>query len=166
MSFPEHGLKGMCILSANGSISNVTLRQSSTSGGTVTYEVSENQITPSGALYGAFPAKLYILLEFQFLQFMSFWTVVFTLYTLHLCFYSDTQIPDHRHDERPGDWIALILPLRDFMSMDHPWWNSSQQYFRVLNWAPPGQTFTFEHYMLIRHLLLLFLLKHSIAIFS
>lgn len=45
MSFPEHGLKGMCILSANGSISNVTLRQSSTSGGTVTYEVSE--ITPS-----------------------------------------------------------------------------------------------------------------------
>lgn len=70
MSFPEHGLKGMCILSANGSISNVTLRQSSTSGGTVTYEVSE--ITPSGALYDAFPAKLYILLEFQFLQFTSF----------------------------------------------------------------------------------------------
>lgn len=49
MSFPEHGLKGMCILSANGSISNVTLRQSSTSGGTVTYEGRFEILTLSGS---------------------------------------------------------------------------------------------------------------------
>ncbi|PWZ40438.1 AT-hook motif nuclear-localized protein 10 [Zea mays] len=39
MSFSQHGTRAVCILSANGAISNVTLRQSATSGGTVTYEV-------------------------------------------------------------------------------------------------------------------------------
>ena len=39
MSFSQQGPRGICILSANGAISNVTLRQPSTSGGTVTYEV-------------------------------------------------------------------------------------------------------------------------------
>ena len=39
MSFSQHGPRGICILSANGAISNVTLRQAATSGGTVTYEV-------------------------------------------------------------------------------------------------------------------------------
>lgn len=39
MSFLQHGGKAVCILSANGAISNVTLRQPATSGGTVTYEV-------------------------------------------------------------------------------------------------------------------------------
>ncbi|KAL3603177.1 hypothetical protein D5086_004036 [Populus alba] len=38
MSFSQHGSRAVCILSANGAISNVTLRQQSTSGGTVTYE--------------------------------------------------------------------------------------------------------------------------------
>ncbi|XXG64368.1 hypothetical protein AAC387_Pa05g2341 [Persea americana] len=49
MSFPQHGLKGICILSANGSISNVTLRQSSTSGGTVTYEGRFEILSLSGS---------------------------------------------------------------------------------------------------------------------
>lgn len=39
MSFSQHGPRAVCILSANGAISNVTLRQPATSGGTVTYEV-------------------------------------------------------------------------------------------------------------------------------
>ncbi|XP_073263735.1 AT-hook motif nuclear-localized protein 10 isoform X1 [Populus alba] len=39
MSFSQHGSRAVCILSANGAISNVTLRQQSTSGGTVTYEL-------------------------------------------------------------------------------------------------------------------------------
>ena len=39
MQFAQHGPRAMCVLSANGAISNVTLRQQSSSGGTVTYEV-------------------------------------------------------------------------------------------------------------------------------
>jgi len=39
MSFSLHGTRAVCVLSANGAISNVTLRQTATSGGTVTYEV-------------------------------------------------------------------------------------------------------------------------------
>lgn len=39
MSFSQHGPRALCILSANGAISNVMLRQAATSGGTVTYEV-------------------------------------------------------------------------------------------------------------------------------
>lgn len=38
MSFSQQGPRSICILSANGVISTVTLRQPSTSGGTVTYE--------------------------------------------------------------------------------------------------------------------------------
>ncbi|KAK4848998.1 hypothetical protein QYF36_019579 [Acer negundo] len=38
VSFSQQGPRGICILSANGAVSTVTLRQSSTSGGTVTYE--------------------------------------------------------------------------------------------------------------------------------
>uniref|UniRef100_A0A6N2LG13 AT-hook motif nuclear-localized protein n=1 Tax=Salix viminalis TaxID=40686 RepID=A0A6N2LG13_SALVM len=38
MSFSQHGPRAVSILSANGAISNVTLRQQATSGGTVTYE--------------------------------------------------------------------------------------------------------------------------------
>lgn len=41
MSFSQHGPRAVCILSANGAISNVTLRQPATSGGTVTYEVCQ-----------------------------------------------------------------------------------------------------------------------------
>lgn len=41
MSFSHHGPRAICVLSANGAISNVTLRQPATSGGTVTYEVCE-----------------------------------------------------------------------------------------------------------------------------
>lgn len=40
MSFSQQGSRAICILSANGVISNVTLRQPTSSGGTVTYEVS------------------------------------------------------------------------------------------------------------------------------
>lgn len=39
MSFSQQGPRAVCILSANGAVSTVTLRQPSTSGGTVTYEV-------------------------------------------------------------------------------------------------------------------------------
>ncbi|XP_027115160.1 AT-hook motif nuclear-localized protein 9-like [Coffea eugenioides] len=38
MSFSQQGPRAICILSANGAISTVTLRQPSSSGGTVTYE--------------------------------------------------------------------------------------------------------------------------------
>ncbi|XP_065008983.1 AT-hook motif nuclear-localized protein 9 isoform X2 [Musa acuminata AAA Group] len=38
MSFSQQGPRAVCILSANGAVSAVTLRQSATSGGTVTYE--------------------------------------------------------------------------------------------------------------------------------
>ena len=40
MSFSQQGSRGICVLSANGTISNVTLRQPTSSGGTLTYEVS------------------------------------------------------------------------------------------------------------------------------
>lgn len=39
MSFSQNGPRAVCILSASGAISNVTLRQAATSGGTATYEV-------------------------------------------------------------------------------------------------------------------------------
>lgn len=42
ISFSQQGPRAICILSANGVISNVTLRQPDSSGGTLTYEVSEN----------------------------------------------------------------------------------------------------------------------------
>ncbi|CAL5331976.1 unnamed protein product [Camellia sinensis] len=38
MSFSQNGPRAVCILSANGGMSNVTLRQVATSGGTATYE--------------------------------------------------------------------------------------------------------------------------------
>ncbi|XP_057951867.1 AT-hook motif nuclear-localized protein 1 isoform X2 [Malania oleifera] len=38
ISFSQQGSRAICILSANGSISNVTLRQPNSSGGTLTYE--------------------------------------------------------------------------------------------------------------------------------
>ncbi|CAN1267252.1 AT-hook motif nuclear-localized protein 3 [Linum perenne] len=40
MSFSSQSDRAICILSANGPISNVTLRQPTSSGGTLTYEVS------------------------------------------------------------------------------------------------------------------------------
>lgn len=39
MSFSQMGPRAICILSANGVISSVTLRQSDSYGGTLTYEV-------------------------------------------------------------------------------------------------------------------------------
>ena len=39
ISFSQQGSRAICILSANGAISNVTLRQPNSSGGTLTYEV-------------------------------------------------------------------------------------------------------------------------------
>ncbi|KAF6174156.1 hypothetical protein GIB67_033688 [Kingdonia uniflora] len=49
MSFPQHGRRAVCILTANGAISNVTLRQAATSGGTVTYEGRFEILSLSGS---------------------------------------------------------------------------------------------------------------------
>ncbi|XP_065042255.1 AT-hook motif nuclear-localized protein 10-like isoform X1 [Musa acuminata AAA Group] len=49
MSFSQHGSRAICILSANGAISNVTLRQPATSGGTVTYEGRFEILSLSGS---------------------------------------------------------------------------------------------------------------------
>ncbi|KAL8201071.1 hypothetical protein R6Q57_012410 [Mikania cordata] len=49
MSFSQQGPRTVCILSANGAISNVTLRQPATSGGTVTYEGRFEIISLSGS---------------------------------------------------------------------------------------------------------------------
>lgn len=39
MAFSQQGPRAVCVLSANGAVSNVTLRQPSSLGGSVTYEV-------------------------------------------------------------------------------------------------------------------------------
>eukprot|EP00257_Ricinus_communis_P000861 XP_002510726.2 AT-hook motif nuclear-localized protein 10 isoform X1 [Ricinus communis] len=49
MSFSQHGPRAVCILSANGAISNVTLRQPATSGGSVTYEGRFEILSLSGS---------------------------------------------------------------------------------------------------------------------
>lgn len=49
MSFSQQGPRAICILSANGAISNVTLRQPSSSGGTVTYEGRFEILSLSGS---------------------------------------------------------------------------------------------------------------------
>ncbi|PSS24291.1 AT-hook motif nuclear-localized protein [Actinidia chinensis var. chinensis] len=49
MSFSQQGPRAICILSANGSVSTVTLRQPSTSGGSVTYEGRFEIICLSGS---------------------------------------------------------------------------------------------------------------------
>ncbi|PIA25681.1 hypothetical protein AQUCO_10900019v1 [Aquilegia coerulea] len=49
MSFSQHGPRAVCILSANGAISNVALRQAATSGGTVTYEGRFEILSLSGS---------------------------------------------------------------------------------------------------------------------
>lgn len=41
ISFSQQGPRAICVLSANGVISNVTLRQPDSSGGTLTYEVRQ-----------------------------------------------------------------------------------------------------------------------------
>ncbi|MBA0862458.1 hypothetical protein Goshw_008839 [Gossypium schwendimanii] len=49
MAFSQQGPRTVCILSANGAISNVTLRQPAMSGGTVTYEGRFEIISLSGS---------------------------------------------------------------------------------------------------------------------
>ncbi|KAL3830551.1 hypothetical protein ACJIZ3_019353 [Penstemon smallii] len=49
MAFSQHTPRTVCILSANGAISNITLRQSETSGGTVIYEPKSAHMEPSSA---------------------------------------------------------------------------------------------------------------------
>lgn len=39
ISFAQQGSRAICVLAANGAISNVTLGQLNSSGGTLTYEV-------------------------------------------------------------------------------------------------------------------------------
>lgn len=43
ISFSQQGPRAICILSANGVISSVTLRQPDSSGGTLTYEVLQSK---------------------------------------------------------------------------------------------------------------------------
>ncbi|TXG59251.1 hypothetical protein EZV62_013824 [Acer yangbiense] len=50
MLFSQNGSRAVCILSANGAISNVTLRQAMTSGGTVTYEGRFEILSLSGSI--------------------------------------------------------------------------------------------------------------------
>ncbi|CAL0321100.1 unnamed protein product [Lupinus luteus] len=49
MSFSQQGSHAICILSANGTISNVTLRQPTSSGGTLTYEGRFEILSLSGS---------------------------------------------------------------------------------------------------------------------
>ncbi|XP_078441824.1 AT-hook motif nuclear-localized protein 1-like [Wolffia australiana] len=49
ISFSQQGPRGICILSANGVISNVTLRQPDSSGGTMTYEGRFELLSLSGS---------------------------------------------------------------------------------------------------------------------
>jgi len=49
MDFMQHGPWAVCVLSANGAISNVTLRQPAMSGGTVTYEGRFEILSLSGS---------------------------------------------------------------------------------------------------------------------
>ncbi|XP_031092048.1 AT-hook motif nuclear-localized protein 9-like [Ipomoea triloba] len=49
MSFSQQGTRAVCILSANGALSTVTLHQPSTSGGTVTYEGRFEILSLSGS---------------------------------------------------------------------------------------------------------------------
>ncbi|KAJ0970990.1 hypothetical protein J5N97_018949 [Dioscorea zingiberensis] len=49
ISFSQQGPRAICILSANGVISNVTLRQSDSSGGTLTYEGRFELLSLSGS---------------------------------------------------------------------------------------------------------------------
>uniref|UniRef100_A0A2C9UJH3 AT-hook motif nuclear-localized protein n=1 Tax=Manihot esculenta TaxID=3983 RepID=A0A2C9UJH3_MANES len=49
MSFSQQGARAICILSANGTISNVTLRQATSSGGTLTYEGRFEILSLSGS---------------------------------------------------------------------------------------------------------------------
>lgn len=51
MSFSQSTSKAVCVLSANGSISNVSLWQAATSGGTVTYEGRFEILTLSGSFF-------------------------------------------------------------------------------------------------------------------
>ena len=54
----QEGSRAICILSANGPISNVTLRQSTTSGGTLTYEVCSLFLLDSFRYFSFFLTKL------------------------------------------------------------------------------------------------------------
>ncbi|KAI3762410.1 hypothetical protein L1987_52840 [Smallanthus sonchifolius] len=49
ISFAQQGSKAICVLAANGAISNVTLRQANSSGGTFTYEGRFDILSLSGA---------------------------------------------------------------------------------------------------------------------
>ncbi|KAK4387836.1 AT-hook motif nuclear-localized protein 10 [Sesamum angolense] len=49
MAFSQNGPRAVCILSANGAVSNVTLRQAATSGGTATYEGRFDILSLSGS---------------------------------------------------------------------------------------------------------------------
>nr|AAK60297.1 At2g33620/F4P9.39 [Arabidopsis thaliana] len=51
MALTHNGPRAVCVLSANGAISNVTLRQPATSGGTVTYEGRFEILSLSGSFH-------------------------------------------------------------------------------------------------------------------
>jgi len=54
ISFSQQGPRAICILSASGVISNVTLRQPDSSGGTLTYEVLQQIISLVDVLFYEF----------------------------------------------------------------------------------------------------------------
>ncbi|CAL5384384.1 unnamed protein product [Camellia sinensis] len=62
MSFSHNGLRAVCILSANGGMSNVTLRQAATFGGTATHELVLEVITSCGWAIRYFVTVWFILL--------------------------------------------------------------------------------------------------------
>lgn len=49
LTFAQKGTRGVCVLSANGSVSNVTIRQPSSSGGILTYEGRFEILTLTGS---------------------------------------------------------------------------------------------------------------------
>ncbi|XP_024031908.1 AT-hook motif nuclear-localized protein 1 [Morus notabilis] len=49
LSFAQKGLRGVCVLSANGAVSNVTIRQPGSSGGILTYEGRFEILSLSGS---------------------------------------------------------------------------------------------------------------------
>lgn len=55
ISFSQQGPRAICILTATGVISNVTLRQPDSSGGTLTYEVQNPSLSKQ-----SFPAFKFI----------------------------------------------------------------------------------------------------------
>lgn len=60
ISFAQQGTKAICVLAANGAVSNVTLGQPNASGGTLTYEVQNYKYTPFFRLFLSISSSWYL----------------------------------------------------------------------------------------------------------